>query len=149
LTVDAVLAITHHLAAFGLLGTLAAEWALVQPGLAATSVRRLARIDRGYGLLAAAVLSAGLARLMFGATDSAFLAGNIFFWTKMGAFGAVGLLSIQPTRAYLRWARFADDPSWQPPIEEVRSARRAIGWQLLLFPLIPTSAALMARGIGL
>ncbi len=150
MTLDALLAIAHHLAAFGLLGALAAEWALVQPGLTAASISHLARVDRAYGLLAATVVAAGVARMAFGAVEASFLVANPLFWAKMTAFAAVALLSIRPTLAYLRWSRASvNDRSWQPPAAEVDSARRVITLQLALFPLIPAFAALVARGIGL
>ena len=60
MTTDAWLAIIHHLAVFGIAAVLAAEWALVRPGLSAAEIRRLVRIDSAYGALAAVVLSAGL-----------------------------------------------------------------------------------------
>ncbi len=53
MTTDAWLAIIHHLAVFGIAAVLAAEWTLVRPGLRATDVRRLVRIDSTYGVFAA------------------------------------------------------------------------------------------------
>jgi putative membrane protein len=44
-TIDAWLAIAHHLAVFGLLGVLAAEWGILRRGLGVDDVRRLARVD--------------------------------------------------------------------------------------------------------
>jgi len=61
-TTDAWLAIAHHLAVFTLLATLAAEWALVRPGLGRPEVERLARIDAAYGVSALAVVVAGVSR---------------------------------------------------------------------------------------
>ena len=67
MTTDAWLAIIHHLAVFGIAAVLAAEWVLVRPGMAATEVRRLVRIDSSYGALAGVVLTAGFARVFLGA----------------------------------------------------------------------------------
>lgn len=146
---DATLAVVHHIVAFGLLGTLAIEWALVRPGLSGDSLKRLGSVDRAYGLLAMTLVTVGVGRLFFAAVDSSYYLGNVFFWAKMASFGAVGLLSIGPTRAFIRWGRSAgDDEGWRPPDAEVASARRAITSQLALFPLIPVFAALMARGFG-
>lgn len=62
----------------------------------------------------------------------------------MAAFASVGLLSIGPTRRYIRWRR----DGALPDEDEISSARRNIHLQLAVFPLIPIFAALMARGIG-
>ncbi len=146
---DAILAVVHHILAFGLLGTLAIEWALVRPGLTADSLARLRSVDRTYGLLAATLLTIGVSRLFLGAVGPGYYLTNLFFWAKMAAFGAVGLLSIGPTAAYIRWGRAAlETDAWHPPAAEIEAARRAIVRQLALFPLIPTFAALMARGFG-
>ena len=142
MTTDAWLAVVHHLAVFGLLGVLAVEWGLVRPGMGAAEVERLGRVDRLYGLFAAVVLAAGVARVAWGAKPVDFYTGNPVFWVKMASFAAVGLLSVGPTMQYLRWRR-------EPPgDDEVARARRAVGRQLALFPAIPVAAALMARGIG-
>ncbi len=144
-TLDAWLAVAHHAGAFGVLAVLVAEWVLVRPGLTRVDALRVQRIDAFYGLAAATVVIAGIARVTAGAKASEVYTENPVYWLKMATFVAVGLLSIRPTLAYLRWRRADADP----PAAEVSSARRAVGAQLLAFPLIPFAAALMARGIGL
>jgi putative membrane protein len=149
MTTDAWLAIAHHLAVFGVFGVLVAEWATVVPGLGADGVRRLARIDAVYGLLAGAVVVAGVSRVIWGAKPADFYTGNPVFWFKMAAFATVGLLSIAPTLRYLRWARALDEEGGGPPAaDEVVRAHRAVRLQLEVFFSIPVFAALMARGIG-
>jgi putative membrane protein len=67
----------------------------------------------------------------------------------MAAFVAVALLSIMPTIRYAGWRKALDeDPSALPSDQAVGWARRMINLQLAVFVLIPTFAALMARGIG-
>jgi len=144
MTQDAWLAIAHHLSVFGLLAVIATEWGLVRPGLDEGERQRLARIDRAYGIVAGGVLLIGLARLEFGARDWGFYTENPFFWLKLASFAAVGLISIGPTRRYLRWAKTVD----MPEESDVMAARRGLQLQLAVFPLIPICAALMARGIG-
>ena len=149
MNVDAALAIGHHFAAFAVLATLAAEWALVRPGLTAADASRMRRIDAAYGAAAGAVLVIGIGRLFGGAVDASYYTSNLFFWGKMGAFAAVGLTSIGPTMRFGRWQRAtAGDPHWVAPPEELALTRRAIVVELALFPLIPACAALMARGYG-
>jgi putative membrane protein len=149
ITTDAWLAIAHHLAVFSLLAVLASEWGLVRRGMRAVDIRRLARIDAAYGGVAAAVVIVGVSRVIWGAKPAAFYLESVTFWLKMAALVAVGLLSIRPTIRYAGWRRALDqNASSLPSDQEVGSARRMINVQLAVFVLIPTFAALMARGIG-
>lgn len=115
MTVDAALAILHHLAVLGVATVLAAEWAIVRPGLVPEDIRRLTRIDSAYGAMAGIALSAGFARVFLGAKPSSFYTSSSTFWLKVGAFAAVGLLSIRPTLRYLQWRRaITADPAARP-----------------------------------
>lgn len=149
MTVDALLAILHHLAAFSLAGLLVAELVLVRPGIGAEEITRFTRVDRLYGIAAASVLVVGLGRIVLGTVPAEFYLVNVFFWTKMGAFGVVALVSVLPTMRGIAWARAsAAEATFVAPADEVRTVRRALRVELVLLPVIPISAALMARGIG-
>jgi putative membrane protein len=149
MTTDAWLAIAHHVAVFSLAAVLAAEWGLVRRGLAAADIRRLARFDSAYGAVAAAVIIAGVSRVIWGAKPAEFYLESTTFWLKMAALVAVSLLSIRPSIQYAGWRRALDeDPAALPSDQAVGWARRMINLQLAVFMLIPTFAALMARGIG-
>jgi putative membrane protein len=145
MTLDALLAITHHIAIFGLFATLAIEWGILRPDLTAGDLARLRRYDLAYGVAAGAVVVAGVSRVVLASTSESFYLDNPVFWLKMATFGAVGLLSIVPTVRYLGWSRRERIPD----SAEVAGARRFVGIELALFALIPVFAALMARGIGL
>jgi putative membrane protein len=140
---DAWLALGHHLAAFTVLATLAAEWAMVRPGLRNDDLPRLAAIDALYGLSALGVVVIGVLRVTLGEKPADFYLGNPVFWLKMASLGAVALLSIRPTMAFLRWRRMMAVEDDVLPV-----VRRLVIVELLVFPLIPVFAALMARGIG-
>jgi putative membrane protein len=149
MTADAWLAIAHHVAVFSLAAVLAAEWGLVRRDMAAADIRRLARVDSAYGAVAAAVIIAGVSRVIWGAKPAGFYLESTTFWLKMAALVAVSLLSIRPSIRYAGWRRALDeDPSALPSDQAVGWARRMINLQLAVFVLIPTFAALMARGIG-
>lgn len=145
MTLDAWLAIAHHVAVFALLAVLAAEWGAVRPGLSAAGAARVARIDALYGASAGLVITAGVLRVIFGAKPADFYLENPVFWVKMAAIAAVGILSIGPTRRFVRW-RHGD---LIPGDDEIATIRRSLNTQLAVFVAIPTAAAIMARGIGL
>jgi len=147
---DWALASLHHLAIFALAGIIAFELALTARALDDTAILRLARVDAWYGAVAAIVLAVGAARVMLGAKGAAYYMVNAFFWTKMGLFVAVGLLSIPPTLHYLAWRRqLRTDASFRPDAAALRSVRRALWAEVLLFAGIPVAAAAMARGYGM
>ena len=147
---DFVLAAFHHVAVFALVIVLGTELVLMRPGLDAAGVARLGRLDAAYGGLAGLVLVAGLLRVAFGAAGWEYYAGNWVFWTKMGLFALVGLISVIPTMAIVRWRkRLAAEPGFAPDATEVRRHRRLIHLEAGLLLLIPVAAAAMARGIGL
>ena len=146
---DLVLAIAHHLAVFLLVAILAAEFALLRPGLAGPRIGQLARIDAAYGGVAALVVVVGVLRVIFGASGWGYYVSNYAFWAKMAAFVVMGLLTIQPTIAIRRWLKAGgDDAGYAVPPAEIASSRRYIHLQVGIVLLIPIFAAAMARGYG-
>lgn len=149
-TVDLGLAILHHLLVFSLAGIIAAEFVLVRGDPSRSTIGRLARIDRHYGLVAMLVIVVGIGRVVYGLKGWEFYVYNWVFWAKMAAFLAVGLLSIRPTMRYVAWNRHSSaDPKFQVPAIELASVRGAVRTQAIVFLLIPVFAAAMARGYGL
>lgn len=126
---DLALAIGHHLLVFSLAATLFGERLLLRTDT--PDVRRLAGLDGLYGGLSVLVLAVGLARVVWGGKGWAFYQGNPFFWAKIGTFVLIGLASVPPTLAFLRWnrARRSND-AFAPPARRTRGraaldARRA------------------------
>lgn len=145
---DAILAYLHFAAIFTMIWFLAKEWTLLRAGAASLDVPRLANADAGYGLLAVLVLLTGAARAVFGLKGWSFYAHNPAFHAKVGLFVLVGLLSVVPTLAFLRWRRaWRADPSWRVPEAQWRRARRFVMIELHLIALIPLAAVVMARGL--
>ena len=148
-TADLVLAIAHHLLVFSLAGVLAFELGVVRPGIAAKDIARIAGVDLWYAILAAAIVIVGFVRANFAAKGWGYYSHNGFFWSKIGTFALVGVLSIIPTIAFIRWRRAAKaDPAFTPPEADLRNVKRILWGEALLFLLIPVFAALMARGYG-
>jgi putative membrane protein len=149
-TTDLVLAILHHLLVFSLAGVIGAEFVLVRNELLPSTIERLARIDRHYGFIAAAIIIVGIGRVVYGLKGWEFYVYNWVFWAKMAAFLAVGLLSIRPTMHFIEWNRqAAANPGFRVPAMDLASVRAAVLAQAIVFLLIPVFAAAMARGYGL
>ncbi|BCM21688.1 DUF2214 family protein [Mesorhizobium sp. J8] len=148
-SIDLVLAIIHHLLVFSLAGIIGAEFVLVRGDLGAATLKRLAGIDRHYGIIAALIVVGGVCRVLFGLKGWEFYVYNWVFWAKMAAFAIVGLLSIVPTMRFLSWSRQASStPSFAVPAAELASVKNYVRAEGLIFLLIPVFAAAMARGYG-
>lgn len=140
--IDFYLAVIHHLAVFSLLAIVVAELALVRRGMDATTLTTVARIDLGYGALAAIALAVGLARAVYAAKGWYFYSHNGFFWAKIVTFVVIGLLSVPPTLKFIQWRRLQH----LPLDAQVDSVRVYLWAELVLFALLPLCAAGMARG---
>jgi putative membrane protein len=144
---DAFLAWVHFAAIFGLVGCLFAEALFYRETLAAATFARLRLVDRWYGILAGAVVLSGLARLFFSPKTPAYFLHNPIFWTKMGLFVAVAVLSIPPTIHFLRAASTAQpDGTIRIAAAVYRRMRLLLNAEVVLLFLIPLCAAFMARG---
>lgn len=106
---DLALAIAHHLLIFSLAGVLAFEIGAIRSSMTRDDILRTARVDVWYGVLAAAILVVGFVRAIFAAKGWAYYSVNVLFWAKLCAFVMVGLLSIGPTLALIRWRRASTD----------------------------------------
>ncbi len=141
---DLHLAIAHHLLVFCLFGVLFAELVGVRPDMSEADARRIARIDLWYGVLAGLIVVVGFARAVFAAKGWDYYSHNAFFWSKIGTFAAIGVLSVPPTVAYIRWRRAGAAPSDR----QIVSVRWLLWAQMMLFALVLVFAAAMARGYG-
>ena len=142
--VDLLLAILHHFLVFSLAGILAAELALVRPGLTGSSLGLLGRIDGAYGGVAMAIIVVGICRVLFGLRGWEYYVSNHAFWGKIVAFVIVGLLSIRPTMRIIAWRRSG---TGVVPEAEILAVRSWIKGEVFL-ALVLVFAAAMARGIG-
>ncbi|MGZ6018708.1 MAG: DUF2214 family protein [Phenylobacterium sp.] len=141
---DLTLAIAHHILVFSLFGVLFGELVLVRSGVTVETVGRVGRIDLMYGVLAGLIIGVGFCRAIFAAKGWAYYSHNLFFHLKVGTFLVIGLLSIPPTVAYIRWRRSGAAPT----DAQVAGVRRWLWAEIALFALLPAFAAAMARGFG-
>jgi putative membrane protein len=141
---DLVLAILHHLLVFALVAVMFAELVSVLRGMGAAAVARVASLDASYGVLAGLIIIVGFARALFAAKGWDYYQHNAFFWAKIGTFAVIGLLSVPPTLAYLKWRRTGTAPT----DEAVAGVRRYLLIEAVLFAPLLAFAAAMARGYG-
>ena len=141
---DLGLAAGHHLLIFALFGVLISELVVVRRGMAPDAVAWVARVDLWYGVLAGLILAVGFSRAVFAAKGWHYYSHNEFFWAKIAAFALVGLISVPPTIAFIRWRR----DSVAPNDSQLAGVRRGLWAELVLFALLPIFAAAMARGYG-
>jgi putative membrane protein len=141
---DLLLAIAHHVLVFALFGIIFGEMVALGGVMNSATVQRLARLDLWYGILAALIVVVGLVRAIYAAKGWAYYSHNLFFWIKLATFAVVGLLSIKPTMAFVRWRRAGSVPD----AAALRPLRLLLHIELSLMVLIPVFAAAMARGYG-
>lgn len=149
-TTDLHLAIAHHLLIFALAAVLAFEIGVIRPGMTGKDVGRVARVDLWYGILAGLIVAVGFARAVYAAKGWAYYSVNHFFWAKIATFALVGVLSLVPTIAIIRWrGALKQDAAFVPAASSIAHVRRFLWAEALLFALIPAFAAAMARGYGM
>ncbi len=141
-----LLEVTHFVLAFLLVATLAVELTIVRPSMSEHDVKTAGRVDIVYGLLFGALLLIGFARVHFGPADPSYYFGNVWFWTKLAALSVVGLLSLPPTFALLKWRRALKRDGTVPNLADVQAARHWMHVEAAVLLLIPILAVLMARG---
>lgn len=147
---QALAAYAHFISILLIAGILMAELALYRQDLTAGQARLLQRLDLYYLIAAVLVLGTGMARLLWYAKGPAYYLDNPVFWIKMGLFLAVALASVVPTIHYLRWTpRLKQGHRPEIPDKQFRHVRLHLWVELVLVALIPLTAVLMARGIGM
>lgn len=145
---ESLLAYAHFVAILTLVVFVTSEAALCRPEwMNAAVVRRLARVDILYMAAAMAVLATGFARTYWGVKGFGWYWHQPLLHLKLTVFVVVGLMSIGPTRAFIRWRKALDAGGALPAEAEVRQVRRWIMIQAHLVVLIPLAATLLARGV--
>jgi putative membrane protein len=143
---DLILAILHHLAIVALIALLAFEFSIFRPGLSTRDLVRLARADAAYGATAGMVIVIGVCRVIWGFKGADYYLSNAWFWAKMASFLAIGLLSIPPTLALLRWRKASrQNAAFLPPDGDIVRLRGFIHAEMGLLVLVVAFAAAMAR----
>jgi len=147
---SAFFAFLHHVSAFTLFAALVVEFVLIRSTLTVESARRIQLADMIFGISAGVLLVVGLLRVFYFEKGAMYYFYTWTFLAKLGLFVVVGLISIIPTREFLRWGS-AIKAGQVPTIsaDRIRSIRSIIHYEMVGVVLILLFAALMAKGIGL
>lgn len=146
---NAVVAYLHYLSFMVIYAALAVENQTFKQELSAAEAWRVAIADGIYGLSATTVLITGILRVFYFGKGSGFYASNPVFWTKVGLFFFVAVLSLYPTFSFISWFRDLRNNN-VPQIGRAQAhwISNLIKVELVGFAIIPLLGALMARGIG-
>jgi len=146
---SALFAFLHHLAAFVLFAALFTELVLIKGELTAWSARKILRFDLIYGIAATVVVIVGFLRVARFEKGAHYYFHSAPFLVKIATFALVGLVSIYPTRQYMRWRAVLK--RGEVPVIDANLRRRiasVIHLELTGLAVILLCAALMARGAG-
>lgn len=145
---SAITAYLHYLGFMVAFGALVVENQTLKQELSLTEAWRLVWADTVYGLAGTTVLVTGILRVLYFGQGTAYYLSSSAFYTKVGIFILVSLLSLYPTVSFLSWGRTLRNG--QPPHLELSQMQR-LSWlirgELAGLALIPLFAALLARGI--
>lgn len=147
---DAILAFLHFAAIFTLFSFLTAQAVLLRAApLDARLVRLLGRADVWAASAAGLTLVTGFLRAGLGAKGGDFYFNAWPIYVKIALFVVVGLISIKPTLAYIRWKKAIEqDAAWTVPPAEHAAMRKLVMIEVHIGALIPLVAVIMARGLG-
>jgi putative membrane protein len=146
---SALMAFLHHLAAFTVVGALAAEVVLFKPPLTIAQARRLQKADQIFGASATALLIIGLLRVIYFEKGAGYYFSNTFFLTKFTLFIVAALISIYPTVLFVSWnkaLRLGEVPIVAD--QALQRARLCMMLEMTAIVGILLCAPFMARGLG-
>jgi len=148
--INSLMATLHHLFAFTVTACVVYEFVAYRRGLTVGEAHRIRHVDTAYGISAGLLIVVGLLRVFIYEKGAAFYINNPIYWTKMGLFVIVGLLSIYPTIRFLKWkALLKENKAPHIPEDEYKRIRLLLWLEVIGLALILLVAPMMARGIGM
>ena len=148
--INSIMATFHHLFAFTVTTCIIYELVAYRQGLTVEEARRIQRVDLAYGISAGLLILVGLLRVFYFEKGAGFYIQNPVYWTKMGLFVIVGLLSIYPTVRFIKWnAILKEDKAPEIREDEYKRIRLLLWLEGAGIVLILFAAPMVARGIGL
>lgn len=146
---QSLFAFLHHLAAFALVGALAAEFVLIRGELNGKTAARILAADAVYGASAGIVIVVGLLRVFYFEKGGEYYLHSIPFLLKFALVVVAGMLSMVPTREFLSW--YKPLKQGQAPVMDENKRRllqQILHIELVIVVAILLCAALMSRGVG-
>ena len=135
----------HFIAIFGVVSALVTEHLLLSKTVSRQQIKRISIIDLIYGISAIVVLVAGLLMWFWVGKHADFYTKNWIFHTKLTLFVVLGLISIVPSRFFLKNRKGAD---LNEEIEVPKMIIMILRFELLLILIIPLLGAIMSMGVG-
>ena len=133
----------HFIGIMALSASLIAEHLLLAKEISLIKLKRILRIDIVFGLSAITILTTGLLQWFVVGKPSAYFNTNFLFHTKFTIFIIMAILSLFPTRFYIKKRKQGKDVVRIP-----KSIFTFIKIELLLLFTIPLLAVLMVNGFG-
>jgi putative membrane protein len=145
---SSITAYLHYLGFMVAFGALVVESQTLKKDLSLEEAWKVVTADAIYGLSATTVLVTGILRVLYFGKGTDYYLSSPVFYTKVGIFILVSLLSLYPTFSFLSWVNGLQKS--KPPSLELPQVQR-LSWlirgELLGFVLIPLFAAVLARGV--
>lgn len=145
---SAITAYLHYLGFMLAFGALVVESQNLRKDISLAEAWRVVTADAIYGISAITILLTGILRVIYFGKGSDYYLNSPVFYTKVGIFILVSLLSLYPTFSFLSWIKHLRNN--KPPQIELPQLQR-LSWlirgELVGFALIPLLAALLARGM--
>lgn len=141
-----VVAWIHYVTIMLMMASLLGEHIALKPDLSALETRAIQRLDAIYGGSAVLVLVTGVMR-MYLEKGTTYYLHNGAFHALLGVFVIAALLSIYPTRAFLRWradTRAGRGQGLKPG--QFKQLQMVLRTEIALVLLAPLFATWMAHG---
>ena len=148
--IEAIFAFLHYVSFIVLISMLVVEWVVYDRKLNAKQARALMTADGLLGISAVFVIITGFLKVFYFGKGADYYFSNYIFYTKLGLVLVIWLLSIYPTIRFLKWRSPLEAGKNEILVKEPEylKTKNLLRMQLVLVPLVPLLAALMARGIG-
>ncbi len=141
-----IVAWIHYVAIMLMIAGLLGEHLLLKREMAAAEAKTVQRLDIVYGASAALVLVTGIIR-MFLEKGVAYYNHHVAFHILFGIFVVAALLSIYPTRIFLRWRSETSVGRGQQLVQDqFRKLQMILRVEMTLLLLAPFFATWMAHG---
>ena len=145
----AIFAYFHYVSFIVMICAMVIELVLFKQTLSRKSAKIIQKADMFLGISAMSVIATGAIRFFYLEKGYEYYITNYLFVIKLILVLSIWLLSIYPTRVFIKWRKQLDQQSdLQINNNEYLKIKRMIRIEVILIFLIPLLAALASRGIG-